>query len=262
MPLSSEQICKNTGVTTLMGEGGEQQVLGESRLGVLTLLQDAGRPLGVADVAAATGLHTNTARFHLDGLVDAGLVERTTENREQPGRPRALYTALPGSARGGVRSYRLLAEILTDYLAAHAARPAKEALAAGMRWGRHLAQAPTATPGRRRPVDASAATRDLVAMLDDVGFQPEARTLRNERQILLRHCPFRETAIEHEEVVCAVHLGLMQGVLTELGAPIVAARLDPFVEPSLCIAHLRPKVSAQPPARTPRRAAVSRRPTR
>lgn len=243
-----------------MGEG-DRQVLGESRLGVLTLLQDAGQPLGVADVAAATGLHANTARFHLDGLVEAGLVERTTESREQPGRPRALYAARPGSARGGQRSYRLLAEILTDYLASHAARPAKEALAAGMRWGRHLAQSSHEGRTRRRPLDAGAATRDLVAMLDDVGFQPEARRLRHERQILLRHCPFREAAIEHEEVVCAVHLGLMQGVLTELEAPIVAARLDPFVEPSLCIAHLQPK-DAPPVSKPTGPDDATRRPTR
>lgn len=230
-------------------------------MGVLTLLQDAGRPLGVAEVAAATGLHANTARFHLDGLVDVGLVERMTESRDQPGRPRALYAARPGSARGGQRSYRLLAEILTDYLAVHAARPAKEALAAGMRWGRHLAQAPSGGRARRRPVDASAATRDLVAMLDDVGFDPEARTLRHERQILLHHCPFRETAIEHEDVVCAVHLGLMQGMLAELDAPIVADRLEPFVQPSLCVAHLRAKDSA-PAVEEAQSRPAKRRPTR
>lgn len=246
-------------MTTLIGEGGEQQVLGESRLRVLTLLQDAGRPLGVADVAAANGLHANTARFHLDGLVDAGLVDRATESRDQPGRPRALYTARPGSARGGQRSYRLLAEILTDYLASHAARPAKEALAAGLRWGRHLAQTPSGMRPRRRPVDAAAATRDLVAMLDDVGFRPEARTLKHERQVLLRHCPFREAALEHEEVVCAVHLGLMQGMLTELDAPIMAERLDPFVEPSLCIAHLRPTAGGATAAKEATQTSVAKR---
>jgi predicted ArsR family transcriptional regulator len=232
-------------VSTLIGPAGEQPVLGESRLRVLTLLQDAGRPLGVADVAAATGLHANTARFHLDGLADTGLADRTTESREQPGRPRALYTARPGSARGGQRSYHLLAEILTDYLASRAARPAKEALEAGLRWGRNLAKTPTGLR-RRRPADAASATRQLVAMLDDVGFMPEPRTVQRERQILLRHCPFREAAIEHQDVVCAVHLGLMQGMLSEIDAPIVAERLDPFVEPSLCIAHLRVK-DAKPP---------------
>jgi hypothetical protein len=30
----------------------------------------------------------------------------------------------------------------------------------------------------------------------------------------------------------------MQGLLAEIDAPIEADRLDPFVEPSLCVAHL------------------------
>ena len=62
------------------------------------------------------GLHLNTTRFHLDGLVEAGLAARAREDREQPGRPRVLYTAGPDTARTGRRSYRLLAEILTSYL--------------------------------------------------------------------------------------------------------------------------------------------------
>jgi len=35
-----------------------------------------------------------------------------------------------------------------------------------------------------------------------------------------------------------VHLGLMQGLLSELNAPITAHQLDAFVEPSLCITRL------------------------
>jgi hypothetical protein len=40
------------------------------------------------------------------------------------------------------------------------------------------------------------------------------------------------------EVVCGVHLGLMRGILRELGAPFDAISLEPFVEPALCLAHL------------------------
>jgi len=46
-------------------------------------------------------------------------------------------------------------------------------------------------------------------------------------------------AEEHREIVCGVHLGLMRGVLAEQSAPVAAERLEPFVEPNLCIAHLR-----------------------
>jgi hypothetical protein len=47
-----------------------------------------------------------------------------------------------------------------------------------------------------------------------------------------------EVAEAYGHVVCAVHLGLMQGALAELRAPLTADSLEPFVEPSLCIASL------------------------
>jgi predicted ArsR family transcriptional regulator len=39
-------------------------------------------------------------------------------------------------------------------------------------------------------------------------------------------------------VVCPVHLGLMRGVLESAGAAVTVDRLDPFVHPDLCVAHL------------------------
>lgn len=201
---------------------------------MLSILQDAGVPLGVADVAARMGLHPNTARFHLDGLVENGLVDRTTESRDEPGRPRALYAARPGSTQAGQRSYRLLAEILTSYLASNSPKPSKAALEAGFTWGRYLADRP---PPYRR-TDVTAATEQLVRMLDEIGFDSEVLGDGRKRDVLLHHCPFREAAIEHREVVCSVHLGLMQGMLAELDSPLVAESLDPFVEPSLCVAHI------------------------
>lgn len=224
-------------------------VLGDSRAEVLAVLQAAGEPLAINDVAAQVGLHPNTARFHLDGLVEQGLAHRETERRDVPGRPRALYAATADSPRAGGRSYRLLAEILTSYVATHTKDPGKAALEAGEAWGRFLAERPD--PLRR--VGAAEAERQLVDTLEDIGFAPEAVTAGRERQIRLHRCPFREAAeAVHGEVVCAVHLGLMRGMLTELDAPLDAKRLDPFVEPSLCVARL---------TKRPRPAGVARRRT-
>jgi predicted ArsR family transcriptional regulator len=209
------------------------------------VLQAARAPLGVNEIASQVGLHANTTRFHLDALIEQGLVERAIEERDVPGRPRTLYTATADSARTGRRSYRLLAEILTSYLATHTKQPARAALDAGEAWGRFLTQRPA--PFRR--VDAAAATRQLVETLDDIGFAPEAVTAGRERKILLHHCPFREAAEEHRDVVCTVHLGLMRGMLTELDAPIEAEGLDPFVEPNLCITRLTPRPRAGSPSR-------------
>lgn len=190
-------------------------VLGASRTRVLGVLQASEKALGVDEVAGQVWLHPNTVRFHLDALVEAGLVQRSSEERAQRGRPRTLYLATADSARAGRRSYRLLAEILTSYLASQTKQPAHAALKAGEAWGRFLAERPA--PFRR--VDAAVATQQLVQTLDDIGFAPEAVTRGRKRQILLHHCIFREAAEEHREVVCSVHLGLMRGVLSELDAP-------------------------------------------
>jgi predicted ArsR family transcriptional regulator len=197
-------------------------------------LQEAGDPLTVTEVADHIGLHSNTARFHLDGLVEAGLAERAIEDREVPGRPRALYTANPDATPTGRRSYRLLAEILTSFLASQTRQPAKAAIKAGNAWGRYLAVKPA--PFER--VDSASATRQLVSVLDDIGFDPEAVTAGRKRRILLHHCPFREVVESQGDVICSIHFGLIQGVLGELDAPLEAERLEPFVEPSLCVLHL------------------------
>jgi predicted ArsR family transcriptional regulator len=220
-------------------------VLGQSRARVLGVLQAARAGLGVGEVAERVQLHPNTTRFHLDALVEAGLALRTSEERELPGRPRTLYTASPDSAGAGRRSYRLLAEILTSYLAGQTKQPAQAALKAGEAWGHFLAE----RPGPFRRVDAATATKQLVNTLDDIGFAPEAVTAGRKRQILLHHCPFRETAEEHPDVVCSIHLGLMRGLLAELHAPLEAQRLDPFVEPSLCVTQLATRAGGEGKAR-------------
>lgn len=221
---------------------GTAPELGESRAQMLATLRCADTPLTVGAVADRVGLHPNTARFHLDALVEAGLAGRETEEREQPGRPRVLYSARAEDS--GVRSYRLLAQILSGYLAAAMPRPSEAAIEAGHAWGRYLAERPP--PFRR--LDTAAAVAQLVRVLDAIGFAPEAVTTGSERQVLLRHCPFREVAEEHAEVACSVHLGLMRGLLGELDAPVAAERLDPFVEPGLCVAHLvtPPETSHRP----------------
>ena len=77
-------------------------------------------------------------------------------------------------------------------------------------------------------------------LLAELGFEPEPADGRRTREIRLRHCPFQNLAEQHGEVICSVHLGLMQGALTAMRAPVTVDRLDPFVEPDLCVARLAP----------------------
>lgn len=207
---------------------------GSRREQVLALLRASDRPLSAAEVAESTGLHLNTARFHLDGLVEDGLAERTSEPRDVPGRPRILYTA-QGPAPGP-RSYGLLAEMLTGLIASlEDAGPAT--VEAGKAWGRHLVE--RAAPSER--VDAAEAVARLNRVLDAIGFEPEVRKGKKGMEVHLHHCPFREVAAKHTDVVCALHLGLMQGALSELNAPVDATSLEPFVQQNLCVARLQAK---------------------
>lgn len=77
-----------------------------------------------------------------------------------------------------------------------------------------------------------------MALLDELGFEPEPPAGPRTREIRLRHCPFLDLVDEYREVVCAIHLGLMQGAFDALGGRVGVERLEPFAEPDLCLAHL------------------------
>ena len=217
-------------------EPGDRATSESGRLRVLELLRSAPGALGVKDLAAQLGLHANTVRFHLNRLVTAGLVTREVEEHNGPGRPRLTFTAAAQHEReGGRRSYQLLADMLAGFIADTSPAPAALAAELGRTWGRYLATRPA--PGKR--VTEEESLRELLHVLDDIGFSPLLAEDDRQSQVLLRHCPFLEVASAHGEVVCSLHLGVMQGVLIEQRAPLEASQLQPFVEPSLCVAHLR-----------------------
>lgn len=203
------------------------------------MLRAADGPLGVADLAERIGVHPNTVRFHLDALVAEGAVHRRVEEPAGPGRPRTVYAPRPGMDRGGMRAYRLLAQVLVSRLASTGPAAAGAAAEAGREWGRFLIDP---MPPFRRPTALESADR-LTALLADLGFEPVAEPAGDGTgpgRIRLRHCPFLELAEEYGQVVCSVHLGLMQGALAELRAPLAATDLRPFAEPDSCLALLAP----------------------
>jgi len=198
---------------------------------VLRLLRAAPAPMSILAIADELGVHPNTVRFHLDILVGDGQVEQVAPGRKGPGRPPLMFQAVRQMDRGGTRHYRLLAEILSTAVAAER-NPRTKAVAAGRSWGLRLES------GLRGALGAEESIDRLVEVLDELGFAPERRASNGERQIGLRHCPFLELAESRATVVCPIHLGLMQGALETWAAPVTVDRLDAFVEPDLCVAHL------------------------
>lgn len=214
----------------------------DGRRAVLAVLRDSDGGLDARQVAELVGRHVTTVRHHLDRLVDEGVATRHTEqHRAMRGRPRVLYSAT--SRREPDEGDGLLAMMLAAHLA-QSDNPAAQAEEAGRRWGRalvdgHTLPATTGATQTSQREDVGAATNRVVALLDEVGFEPSPRAVRRGTVIELHHCPFRHVAQAHPDVACNLHLGLMRGALEQLDAPVQAERIEPFVTPELCRAHLR-----------------------
>lgn len=197
---------------------------------VLERLQDAAQPVTIADLAAELGVHPNTAREHLDALVDRGLAVRERAPAQGRGRPAWRYAAAGNPEPDvRVRDYAGLAGALAGHLSRTAGDPAAEGLAAGREWGRSLmagrSQQPAETPRHR-----------VVGLLTELGFAPEADPEAS--TAALRRCPLLDAARQYPEVVCQVHLGIVQGALEHSGGDPRPTALLPFAEPGACRLHL------------------------
>ncbi len=207
-------------------------------------LQSAPDPLDAHELAEQVGLHVSTVRAHLDVLADAGLVTSQTEQRVIPGRPRRLYRATgEASVRADAGGYRLLAEMLAGHLAGTGGHVVEDAVTVGRAWGSYLVE----HPPPYRPTASGTARTTLLGLMDRLGFAPELAD--DGAQLRLHRCPFLDIARDHPDIVCSLHLGIMRGALQTLGAPLEARQLVPFVQPSLCVAHLAenaPDTMAEP----------------
>lgn len=202
---------------------------------MLERLHDQPELLTLAALVRISGLHENTVREHVNGLVKAGLVRRHRAEPEGRGRPAWLYESVdePGGSE-----YAGLARALSATLARTAPDPTAAALEAGEAWGHDLAQQRTAS-GTNPVVGAHEARQEVVGLLDDLGFDPVVDGADPSR-VRLTRCPLLEAAHRQSEVVCGVHLGIVRGVLGEYGAEADGTTLQPFAEPGACLLVVPP----------------------
>jgi predicted ArsR family transcriptional regulator len=195
------------------------------------LVAAAPEPVGREEAAAGAGVPAHSARFHLDRLVEDGLLEvefRRLTGRTGPGagRPAKLYRRSTREVAVSVppRSYDLVGSIL-----AHAvARSLQgEELAgalggAARERGRAVATAYDAAPGTELERTAG--------VLAGEGFEPSL----DGGDLCLRNCPFDALAREHTALVCGVNLDFVRGVVEGLGCHGATPRLDPH-EDRCCV---------------------------
>ncbi|GIH76892.1 helix-turn-helix transcriptional regulator [Planobispora longispora] len=183
-----------------------------------------GREVGRNEAAEAAGVQRTLAAFHLDKLVEAGLLEagfKRLGEKTGPGsgRPAKVYRRAPGEWQVSVpaRDYRTLALVLAE--AVDLLGGDERAEEAARRAGGRLAE--RVEPGE-----------ELEETLRRRGYEP----YEEEGRLRLRNCPFHVLAEQHPLLVCSMNLSLCQGLLEGLGQDPARARLDP--RPGECCVSL------------------------
>ena len=215
------------------------RVLSPSRLALLELIEGQPDPITLADLVKHCGLHENTVRGHLEQLLRDGYLIRTPGPSAGRGRPAWLWSAPLPEEPSPSADYAQLAAVLAKTITDTSPDPVATAQRAGQQGGATLAQS------RAPTVPGADVSQTLVNLLEDLGFAP--RPAADPAQIELHRCPLLAAANEFPEVVCNVHLGILQGAARELGADTEGSELIPFSAPGVCSLHLRVTPFAQLP---------------
>jgi predicted ArsR family transcriptional regulator len=209
-----------------------------------------GEPASREDAAAAVGISRPLAAYHLDKLVDDGLLAARYQRRggrrgPGAGRPAKHYVRADRQVELSLptRDYAALAELLAGAVEADASGSAQAALnrAAGALGAQLGSEAATRTAADGDPGELLAALRQALAAR---GYEPYQD---GDGAIRLRNCPFDRIAAHHRQLVCGANLAMLQGLTSRLGGdPPVQAVLDP--RPGTCCVALTS--NSQPAAPT------------
>ena len=208
-------------------------------------------PVGRDEAASAAGIGRALAVYHLDKLVESGLLTafyRRPAGRTGPGagRPAKLYARSDREFAVTVppREYELAARLLVQVVDSDRSGRSRAALReAAHQLGAELgsgfrpdalgqdaaSQDAAAGPVRRDAASQDAAGQDLdhqdvESVLAEHGYEPS----RGEDGVIrLRNCPFHQLAERHRDVVCGMNLALVEGLVDGLGANGWHPVLDP-----------------------------------
>jgi predicted ArsR family transcriptional regulator len=197
-------------------------------------------PVSREQAARAVELPLHTAKFHLDRLVEDGLLEvefRRLSGRSGPGagRPSKLYrrSTRQFSISLPERRYELAGDVLATAIdrSIREGTPIAESVRdAAAETGRRLAAGflVAESPGGQEHEGLDRTAR----VLERHGYEPQ----RSGSRVLLANCPFDRLATDHTDLVCNLNLALIGGVIDGLQIRGVTPELAP--ERGLCCVQL------------------------
>lgn len=178
--------------------------------------------VGRDEAAEALGVSRSMAAFHLDKLVQLGLLRaefRRLSGRtgRGAGRPSKLYRR--SRRRFGVnvpeRDHELLARWISETLSE--AGGSSTADEAAHQYGRSLgARVRHRISSRATPQRLAQCVEDVVK---EVGFEP---VRSGSREVWARNCPFDPLSRQYPDVVCNAALAMVRGVIEGVGAEVVS----------------------------------------
>jgi predicted ArsR family transcriptional regulator len=193
-------------------------------------------PVSRESAANAVGIAPHMARFHLDKLVEAGLLEtefRRLTGRSGPGagRPSKLYRRVSQiiSVSLPERRYDLVGHLLASAIERASDGTALDEAVAEVAHdeGREIA---ASAPPAGGPDDLGRVAGVLAAQ----GFEPR----EEDGALTLANCPFDSLAREHTELVCSANLALIGGILEGMDCPHLHAHGEPHA--GQCCVAIRP----------------------
>jgi predicted ArsR family transcriptional regulator len=204
-------------------------------------------PVGRDEAAAAAGIGRPLAAYHLDKLVELGLLTATYERpagRTGPGagRPAKLYarSGLEFAVTVPPREYELAARLLAVAVQSDASGRSRAALHdAARQYGASLASSGDTA------ATAGGVSQRVQTALRRHGFEPWRAA---DGAVRLRNCPFRQLAAQHPDMVCGMNLALIDGLIQSSGVSDLHPELDP--RPGRCCVVITDKSQPAEPATT------------
>lgn len=211
----------------------------ELRRRMYTFCRRATRAVTRDEAAAEVGISRKLAAFHLDKLVDAGLLRAhhtPIGGIRKVGRAPKVYEPTNTPIRVTIPDRRpdLLADILIEAIRTEPPdEPAAQtALRIATRRGTQLGthQRENTRPGR---LGTERALTLAETVLTQHGFEPHRTTPTH---LQLRNCPFHPLAATAPDLVCQLNHAFLTGFLTGLNTPTVHAHPTPT--PGQCCVEL------------------------
>jgi predicted ArsR family transcriptional regulator len=198
-------------------------------------------PTSRDEAAAATGIGRPLAAYHLDRMVEDGLLEvsfarRSGRSGPGAGRPAKLYRRAQREFSVSLppRDYELAARILAKAVDSELTGRARAALEESARsFGREIAAEVEARAPGGSPAARLAA---LEQVLTERGYEP----FRDDEGVIrLRNCPFDRLADAHRQMVCTMNLALLDQAVQTPSGPLLTVSLEPG--PGVCCVALQGK---------------------